>query len=248
MKRKLQGLAVPVGILIIWEIVSVQGLFPKSILPTIADVVHSAVDMAESGTLIQDLSISIRRVMEGYLMAVVFGIMTGTVMGMSKTVHDLFMPTFTAIRQIPMIAWIPLVILWFGIGEMSKIMIVFLAAFFQIMMNTYSGIISADQRYIEVANMYRYSRGKMFAKIYLPSAIPQIFIGLRLGLGVSWMAVVAAELVAATSGIGYRLSYARSMMESAVVITCMVVIGIIGMIMDMILGKLTELAMPWTRV
>ncbi len=245
MKRKILGLVVPAAILILWGIVSILGIFPESILPKISDVIHAFIDMTVSGILLEDLGVSILRVLEGYLAAAVLGILIGAAMGMSDTVYDLLMPTFTAIRQIPMIAWIPLVVLWFGLGEMSKIVIVFLAAFFQIMMNTYSGISSTDQSYIEVAKMYRYSKGKMFTKIYLPSAIPQIFIGLRLGLGVSWMAVVAAELVAATSGIGYRLSYARTMMESAVVIACMLVIGIIGMLMDMFLGKLTKQAMPW---
>ena len=149
----------------------------------------------------------------------------------------------TVIRQIPIIAWIPLIILWCGIGELSKIVVIVLAAFFPIMMNTMSGISSTPAGYIEVAQLYKLSFFKTFRKVYLP----QILVGLKLGLGISWMAVVAAELIASLSGIGYRMSNARSLMQSDVVIVCMILIGLIGILMDKILGVIFTAITPWNK-
>ena len=147
-----------------------------------------------------------------------------------------------------MIAWIPLIILWCGIGETSKVVIIVLVAFFQILVNTQSGIESTPKGYIEVARLYKLGRWKTFIKVYLPHAIPQILVGLRLGLGGSWMAVVAAELIAATSGIGYRMSFARSNMQSNVVIVCMIVVGLVGVLMDRGIGVLFTALTPWIRI
>ena len=144
-----------------------------------------------------------------------------------------------------MLAWIPLIVLWFGIGESSKIIVIVLAAFFPILINTISGITSTDPKLIEVGKMYNLSNFKLFTKIYLPSAIPSIFVGLKLGLGVSWMAVVGAEIIAATSGIGYRINDARSLMQPEVVFVGMIVIAIIGLLMEQILNRISKILTPW---
>ena len=144
-----------------------------------------------------------------------------------------------------MLAWIPLIVLWFGIGETSKIIVIVLAAFFPILINTISGIKSTDPKLIEVGKMYNLSKLKLFIKIYLPSAIPSIFVGLKLGLGVSWMAVVGAEIIAATSGIGYRINDARSLMQPEVVFVGMIVIAIIGLLMEQILNRISKILTPW---
>jgi sulfonate transport system permease protein len=193
----------------------------------------------------QDLSISILRVARGYGTSIIFGVVLGTAMGMSGTVWKIFHLPTTAIRQIPMVAWIPLIILWCGIGELTKTVVIVLAAFFPIMTNTLSGISSTPQNYIEVAKLYKLSKWKIFKKVYLPHALPQILVGLKLGLGTSWMAVVAAELLASGSGIGYRLSRSRSLMRSDIVIVCMIVIGIVGLIMDKGISALFQLFTPW---
>ena len=185
--------------------------------------------------------------LKGYLLSAVLGTVLGSLMGMSKTVLHLLQPTVTVIRQIPIIAWIPLIILWCGIGELSKVVVIVVAAFFPIMMNTMSGISSTPAGYIEVAQLYKLNFFKTFRKVYLPHALPQILVGLKLGLGISWMAVVAAELIASLSGIGYRMSNARSLMQSDVVIVCMILIGLIGILMDKILGGIFTVITPWNR-
>jgi sulfonate transport system permease protein len=166
---------------------------------------------------------------------------------MSETAKRILQPTLTTIRQIPIMAWIPLLILWCGIGEGSKIVVIVIASFFPVMVNTQAGISGTPLEYVEVARLYKLSRVKTFFRVYLPHALPHIQTGLKLGLGVSWMAVVAAELIASTSGIGYSMSYARTLMQSDVVIICMLVIGIIGILMDKIVSLIFSALTPWEK-
>lgn len=246
-KQILLGLIVPVLILAAWICATHFRSIPTSILPKISMVWQAFLEMLQSGQLWKDLSVTLSRVVKGYLLSALLGMILGSLMGMSKTVAYLLQPTVTVIRQIPIIAWIPLIILWCGIGELSKIVVIVMAAFFPIMMNTMSGISSTPAGYIEVAQLYKLSFFKTFRKVYLPHALPQILVGLKLGLGISWMAVVAAELIASLSGIGYRMSNARSLMQSDVVIVCMILIGLIGILMDKILGVIFTVITPWNK-
>mgnify|MGYP000829066383 FL=1 len=242
-KQILLGLIVPVLILAAWICATHFRSIPTSILPKISMVWQAFLEMLQSGQLWKDLSVTLSRVMKGYLLSALLGMILGSLMSMSKTVAYLLQPTVTVIRQIPIIAWIPLIILWCGIGELSKIVVIVMAAFFPIMMNTMSGISSTPAGYIEVAQLYKLSFFKTFRKVYLP----QILVGLKLGLGISWIAVVAAELIASLSGIGYRMSNARSLMQSDVVIVCMILIGLIGILMDKILGVIFTAITPWNK-
>lgn len=246
-KRILIGLIVPLIVVVLWVWATGTGKIPTSLLPTPEMVKDAWIDMTGSGQLQEDLWISIQRVLKGYLLAAVLGITLGTVMGMFKTVRAMMEPFITTIRQIPMIAWFPLIILWCGIGELSKVLIIVLAAFFPILVNTLNGIANIPEGYLEVSRLYKLSKLKTFVKLYFPHAIPDILVGLKLGLSVSWMAVVASELVAATSGIGFRLNDARSMMRSDKVILCMVVIGLIGILMDKVVTVLFGCLTPWQK-
>lgn len=248
MKKIVRSLIVPIIIIIVWALVTTFGDIPQSLLPSLPFVGVGLRNMVESGQLANDLLISLGRVVKGFLIAAALGVTLGSLMGMSKTICEMLLPLFTTIRQIPMMAWFPLIILWCGIGESSKVVIIVIAAFFPILVNTLSGIQSTPEGYLEVAKMYHLNTWKRFVKLYLPHAIPQILVGLKLGLGVSWMAVVASELVAATSGIGYRMNDARSMMQSNKVIVCMLVIGLVGILMDKLISTLFSLFTPWEKV
>ena len=247
-RKTILALVIPVIIIMIWFYTTTYMVIPKGILPTIPDVGQTFLEMLKSGQLENDIEVSISRVLKGYCISVVLGVTLGSLIGMYRSIKELFVPVITVIRQIPMIAWIPLIILWCGIGEVSKVVIIVLVAFFQILVNTQSGIESTPKGYIEVARLYKLGKWKTFIKVYLPHAIPQILVGLRLGLGGSWMAVVAAELIAATSGIGYRMSSARSNMQSNVVIVCMIVVGLVGVLMDRGIGVLFTALTPWIRI
>jgi sulfonate transport system permease protein len=243
----LLGLIVPVLIVLLWWYVTNYTDTPQTILPKISAVGQRIRQMIENGQLQGDLKVSLARVLEGYAVSAVLGILLGTVIGMSELAKKILQPTLTVIRQIPIMAWIPLLILWCGIGESSKIVVIVLASFFPIMVNTQAGISGTPLEYIEVARLYKLSKFKTFLRVYLPHALPHIQTGLKLGLGVSWMAVVAAELIASTSGIGYSMSYARTLMQSDVVIICMLVIGLVGILMDKIVSLIFNALTPWER-
>lgn len=247
LKNIILSLLIPAAVLVFWHLTTSGGNVPSAILPTISDVIESFQKQLASGQLLEDLSISLMRVLKGYFVAIILGITLGTFMGISDTCNRIFSLTLNTIRQIPMMAWIPLIILWFGIGELSKVVFIVLGAFFPIMVNTLSGIKSTPKGYLEVARLYQMSGVDTFRKVYLPSALPQIFVGLKLGLGISWMAVVASELIAASSGIGFRISDARSLMQPDVVIVGMIVIGVVGILMDRILTFILKKATPWVK-
>lgn len=247
-RKALSGFAVLAVVAALWMAATTFGNIPSGILPGIPDIWTAFTANMKSGQLESDLFVSLTRVVKGFAVAAVLGIGVGTIVGMSRTAREMLLPAITVIRQIPIIAWIPLIILWAGIGEGSKVIIIAIAAFFPIMVNTESGIEQTPQGLIEVAKLYKLGEWKTFRRVCLPHALPQMLVGLRLGLGVSWMAVVAAELIAATSGIGYRLSDARSLMRADVVIVCMIVIGLVGVAMDKMIGLVFQWMMPWERV
>ena len=235
----------PISIVILWYVVTKIGGVPPVLLPTIGSVIESFGAQIKSGRLIQDLAVSLTRILKGYSLAALVGITLGVVMGMNERMNRFFIFTFTSIRQIPMLAWIPLLVMWFGIGEESKVAVIFLASYFPIMVNTVSGIKRTDAKLIEVGKMYHLNHWELFTKIYLPSALPSIFVGLKLGLGISWMAVVGAEMIAANSGIGFRINDARSLMQSSVVFSGMISIAIAGVVMDLILTWIAKVSTPW---
>lgn len=242
------GLIPPAIIVLLWWYVTNFTDTPSAILPKISSVKEAFISSITSGQLQSDLKASLLCVLEGYLIAALVGGILGSLMGMFETVKRIFQPTVTCFRQIPMIAWMPLIILWFGIGDAAKIVLIVIASFFPILVNTQNGIETTPTGLIEVADLYRLNSIKKFLRVYLPHALPNILVGLKLGLSVSWMAVVGAELIASTTGIGYRMSNARSMMQSSVLILCMLVVGLIGVLMDRLIGFAFKKLTPWEKV
>ena len=242
-----QMLILPALIVLLWNFATNTGNISTLLLPKISAVGAAFQQQLAEGTLQNDVAVSLLRILKGYSLAVVFGISLGVLMGMNSYANRFFMLTFTAIRQIPMIAWVPLLIIWFGIGEGSKVAVIFLASYFPILVNTVNGISRTDAKLVEVGKMYQLSNWKMFTKIYLPSALPSVFIGLKLGISVSWMAVVGAEMIAATSGIGFRLNDARSLMQYPIVFSGMITIALVGVAMDVVINILIKVCTPWEK-
>jgi sulfonate transport system permease protein len=247
MKNFLLGIIPPVIIVFAWFWATNYGNVPQAILPKISSVWQAFLANVKSGQLQNDLKESLNCVLKGYFCAAIIGIIVGSYMGMSKTVKHLLQPTITCIRSIPMIAWMPMIILWCGIGQKSKVVLIVIASVFPILVNTQSGMEGTPEGYVEVANLYKLNALQKFTRVFLPHALPQMLVGLKLGLSVSWMAVVGAELIASTAGIGYRLSNARSMMQSSVLILCMIVIGLIGILMDKIISTIFQALTPWQK-
>ncbi|SDI14269.1 sulfonate transport system permease protein [Pseudobutyrivibrio sp. 49] len=244
-KDFLVSIIFPLTIVVAWFYATTVKGISGAILPEISEVIATFKSLAEKGSIQQDVIASLIRVLKGYFLAVSIGVIVGALSGMNKFVKTLIIPVATAIRQVPIIAWIPLIILWCGIGEESKVVVIVVAATFPIMVNTMSGVASTPDSFLEVAHLYKLSKWEAFLKVYMPNALPNILVGLKLGMGASWMAVVAAEMLGATSGIGYRLNDARSMLKSDQVILCIIIIGAIGILSDLILSYIFKKITPW---
>lgn len=239
--------ALPVLILILWKSADLLKLIQPYTMPTPEKVVSTAIEFIKNGTLFVNISASFIRVLQGFSIACILAISIGIGIGLSKKLEIFSELTFQILKPIPPIAWIPLAILWFGIGESSKIFIIVLGAFFPILLNVVEGIKNIDKKYLEVARVYEVPREKFIKQVLLPGAMPSIMTGIRVGLGNAWVCVVAAEMIAATEGVGYMLTDGRSLSRPDMVILGMLIIGIIGKLMDDILKKISVKLVSWNN-
>ncbi len=240
-------IAVPVLLLALWQILSGSGLLLDVILPSPVKVVKAFIEMVKDGTLGIDLAVSGKRVLIGYLWGAGIALILGVLSGLNKIVERIVSPIINVIRQIPLYAWMPLIILWFGIGELSKEIIIARGVLIPIFLNTLQGIKGVQAEYFELAQVLELKKGVFLRKIVLPSAISSIFTGLRLGAGNAWMAVVAAEMLGGLTGLGYALMKSREFLWSDKLIALMVVIGVIGVVIDVILRKIEESTLKWKK-
>lgn len=237
--------ALPAIILIIWECADLAGILKPYTMPAPGKIVQTTIDYIQKGKLQTNIWVSLVRVLEGFFVALA----TAFVLGIGASVFQKF-DTFTdlvlqILRPIPPIAWIPLAILWFGIGQSSKIFIIFIGAFFPIFVNIVDGVKSIDHKYFELADVYEVPKYKLISQIIIPGALPSIMTGIRVGLGNAWVCVVAAEMIGATSGVGYMLSDGRSLSRPDIVILGMLIVGIVGKLMDDVLLWLRAKLIIW---
>lgn len=231
----IEYIIVLVIIIIVWQLLENKGAINAVTLPAPDTILKSFLSLLTSGKLLKHLIISVVRVLKGYMLAAVIGIGLGVILGLSERLKRMTDLIIQIVKPIPPIAWIPLVILWFGIGEGSKVFLIFLGGFFTILINVIDGIRQTDIKLIEVSNVMETPRLKNVFQLIIPSAIPNIFTGLRVGLSSCWMCVVAAELVASSTGLGYMIMNARQFCQTDVVIVGMIMIGITGKLMDSII-------------
>lgn len=241
----LEYIALIVIIIAVWFGMDKSGRLNTVILPSPEKIVNTVVSLVENGTLVDNLIVSVVRVLKGYFLAAVLGIGLGLLFGMSAHLNRLTELFVQIIKPIPPIAWIPLVILWFGIGEEGKVFLIFLGGFFTILINVIDGIRQMDKKLVEVSHVMETPFLKHIFLMVIPSAAPSIFTGLRTGLSSCWMCVVAAELVSSTTGLGYLIMNARQFGKTDVVIVGMLTIGIVGKIMDSILKIIERLIIRW---
>ena len=239
-------IALPVMIILIWEYVCHSGTVKVYNLPAPELIVKDAVDKIKDGSLWEHIAVSFIRVLKGFTLAAVSALVLGVLIGLNRYFERFTELVIQILKPIPPIAWIPLAILWFGIGESSKIYIIFYGAFFPILLNTVDGIHNIDDRYLELGRVYEVSKWRLVWKVILPGALPSILTGIRVGLGNAWICVVAAEMIAATKGVGYMLSNGRSMSRADDVILAMLLIGIVGKVMDDVLQAISRKIMRWS--
>ncbi len=232
-------------ILLIWIFMDAEGKLNPVIMPSPAKIIRSFIKLLSNGSLIQNAFISLWRVLKGYAIAAILGIVLGIFIGLSEHLERLTQLLVQIIKPIPPIAWIPLVILWFGIGESGKIFLIFLGGFFTILINVIDGIKQADVKLAEVSYVMETPLIKQIFLRIIPGAAPNIFTGLRVGLTSCWMCVVAAELVSSTTGLGYLIMNARQFGNTDIVIIGMITIGVIGKIMDSLLKVVEKRVIRW---
>lgn len=225
-------LASPLLLLAVWAWACQAGLFPEQILVSPARVYDAGIELWDSGELQLHLQQSLHRLAWGFLLGALLGLVFGVVMGLFKPVENFFSPFFNAIRQVPTVAFIPMLILIFGVEETFKIVVVAKAAFFPVSLATYDAVKGIPRSYFEVARAYRLPTRHLVTQIILPATVPPVLTGFRLSLSRSWMVLVAAELLAADSGIGQMMEMGRQMFRIDIVMVGVVITGFIGFVLD----------------
>lgn len=243
--EKLTQWALPVGIVVIWEALSLAGVIPLRILPAPSAVIVAAWKLTLSGELPRDIWISFCRAMAGFTIGGSIGFVLGLANGLSRRSERIFDGTLQMIRNIPHLALIPLVILWFGIDEEAKIFLVALGVFFPIYVNTQHGVRTVDAQLIEMGRAYGMSSMTLFRRVILPGALPSIFVGLRYALGIMWLTLIVAETIAASSGIGYMAMQAREFLLVDIVVLSILIYALLGKLADSAARLLERWCLAW---
>jgi ABC-type nitrate/sulfonate/bicarbonate transport system permease component len=230
----------------VWYLLTdVMAVFPSALLPSPVKVANAFIRAIASGELTANIGASLQRIFYADLMALALGVPLGLAMGLYQRIEKLLDGLLSLFRPIPPLAWVPLSILWFGIGTFSIVFITFLSAFFAILVSTIAGVRSLDKLHVRAALSLGASRRRLMTHVVLPTTLPSIFTGLRIAIGVSWMSIVGAELIAASSGLGYMINYYQQVLRTDLVIVGMITIGVIGLVMDLSSRWIERRLLPW---
>lgn len=240
----LRGAIVPVGALVLLEIFVRMGWISPYVIPPPSELYQTFLRLAE-GTLWTHIAASGLRVLAGFVIGSLLAIVVGSIVGMWFTAERYLEPTFQALRAVPSLAWVPLLMIWFGIGETSKIVLIAKSAFFPVYLNLFSGIRNVDRKLVEVGEMYQQSLPVLVWRIFIPASLPHLFTGLRYGLSLAWLSVVAAELLAASEGIGYMLSDGRELSRPDLVLIAIFCLAVLGKISDSIFKIVEDRCLKW---
>lgn len=236
---------VPLLLLICWQAFSWMGIIPARILPAPSDVFQAGLSLLSTGELYSHISISLGRALAGFLIGGTIGFLFGLFNGISRYSDLLFDTSIQMLRNIPHLALIPLVILWFGIDETSKIFLVALGVLFPIYLNTYHGIKSVDKGLIEMGKAYGLKGRRLFFAVIFPGALSSILVGVRFSLGIMWLTLIVAETISTHSGIGYMAMNAREFMQMDVIVLSIVLYALLGKLSDMIARYFEKKLLHW---
>jgi NitT/TauT family transport system permease protein len=241
-KQALPSLVVLAVLIAVWWIAVIRT--KSAIFPTPWQVVTGTLELIEDGTLWEHIGASLLRVATGFTLAVIFAVPLGLWMGRVRGAYITLNPIFQMLRPISPIAWIPLSILWFGVGNASPIYLIFISSVFPMIVQTTVGVHTIEKRYLRAAENFGVSRQAFFTQVVIPAVLPQIIVGMRIGLGVAWLVVVAAEMIALRSGLGYLIIDSRNAGNRYdLVIAGMIIIGLIGLLLDGVMRMLEGLRM-----
>jgi sulfonate transport system permease protein len=236
---------VPAGLVALWQVSASLGWLPPNILPAPSAVVAVAWEKTLDGSLPANLGASFARAVSGLLIGGAIGFGLGLLNGLSRLGEKLLDPTLQMIRNVPHLALIPLVIIWFGIEESARLFLVALGVFFPIYLNTLHGVRNVDPQLVEMGRIYGMDGRALFSKVILPGALPSIFVGLRFALGVMWLTLIVAETIAANSGIGHMAMAAREFMQTDIVVLSIVIYAILGKLADSATRALERRFLAW---
>jgi sulfonate transport system permease protein len=235
----------PLGLLLLWQIATSAGWLAPQILPSPATVAATFVDLITGGDIIESLAISLRRIAVGFAIGTAIGLPIGIALGRSRRLEDYLGPSLRAIAQVPSLGWLPFLMLIFGLGETLNYVIIAKACFIPIALNTAAGIRNLSPQQLEMARAFRLRRSTMLWRVVVPGALPSIFSGIRLALSHAWIAMVVVEMLADTAGIGYLMTWGRTLFQIDVVIVGMILIGAIGFLMDRGLRHIERRLQRW---
>lgn len=241
------GFIVPIVLLIAWWAVTAAGVFTPVQLPSPAAVVEATIGLIQRGDLWAHIGISVQRVLIGFGIGAVLGMVFGAVLGLSRWCDALLTPLLGALRAVPSLAWVPLLILWMQIGEDSKVTLIAIGAFFPVFTTLYAGLQHVDPHLVEAGRAFGYKGYRLFKTIQLPAVVPSIFSGLRLALAQAWLFLVAAELIASSMGLGFLLTDSQNNGRTDRLILAIILLAVLGKITDTLLGLAEKRAIArWT--
>ena len=249
--------AFPGAVLIVWQILGVAGLYRRAILPPPSDIALVLFDLMTgvtgeagrySGSWLDHTLSSMWRVFAGFLWGGALGTLLGLLIGLSRIVEKLFDPTVQVLRNVPVTAWVPLSLIFFGIGNRPAIFLIGLGAFFPAVLNSTHGVRQLNRTLFKAGQMMGANQREMLVRVILPAAMPSVMTGLRLSMGIAWVLVVVAEILAVRSGLGYLLNDAYQFYRNDVVIAAMLSIGIIGFLSDRVVVFLRDRLLEWNRL
>ncbi|RAR56153.1 sulfonate transport system permease protein [Paraburkholderia unamae] len=243
--KRLAPWLVPLAIILVWEVAAKVGALSTRVLPEPLAVVRAAWSLIESGEMWQDVRVSTWRALSGFAIGGGIGLVLGLATGLFKSIETALDSTVQMVRNIPALAMIPLVILWFGIGEEAKVFLVALGVFFPVYVNTFHGIRSVDANLVEMARSYGLKGFALYREVILPGALPSILVGVRFALGLMWVTLIVAETISAQSGIGYMTMNAREFLQTDVVVVGILLYAALGKLADWLAKWLERVALRW---
>lgn len=236
-------------VLLIWELVTRFSGWSHNVFPGPIAVLTSMIELINNGTLLKNTVASLFRVSIGFFLAIILGIPFGIILGRLEIAKLLFNPLIQFLRPISPLAWIPLAMLWFGIGDPPAIFLIFLASFFPMVVSTCVAVETIKPTYFQVASNFNFSRREVLTKVVIPAITPEIITALRMTIAIAWLVVVAAEMIAVQSGLGYLILDSRNALRMDYVMVAMIVIGIIGLLLDFIMQTLGNIeSTAWGRL
>ena len=244
-KSALRGSVLPVVVLIAWQTLGSVGILPAQLFSSPLLIVTTFIDLVQSGEMGMHLQISLTRALLGFALGGFLGVLLGVIVGMQKKSEEYLNPSIQMLRTVPLLAITPLFIMWFGFGELSKVLLIALGAFFPLYLQTFLGLRNVDKKLYDVARILEFSRLEQITKLMIPAALPNILLGIRLALSAAWMCLVVAELLGADRGVGFMIQDARSFMQTDVVFVGIIIFALAGKISDSFVRFLENHLLKW---